>query len=600
MRGPDGKVVHAEYVLTDGTVDVGGQVVAQDARKGIVLRPDRRAAAPGLAGGRALSAGHLVGTRRHVHAARLPRRLGDGRAAERPVAVHEADDGGRVGRRPPRRAGERRADGDRAADASRSTRHGESCVVRFTVSPTAVPRGRHQRPEPRPARARRPLHAVHVQARLVRIAFDVSPLSHPRTGVGNYIRGSLRGAGRGGGRRARGRSRSRRPAPGEAADPGGARRHPGRAAPPVSARSRTSGARRWSRVGWPPVERLPRTGRRAALLGLDVSAAARRDPLDDDPRPRAAAVPRVGAGPDGADARREVPERRAHLRRGVRQLVVHGAGGGELLGVPSEKIVVAYPGVVARGRGRRADLGAAVRRSPSRRSSRARTSTTLLAAPLPEGHALAVVGAAGWGPQPKLDRPDVIRLGYVDDDGARAPVPRRRRVRLPVALRGVRDPGRRGDGGRRAGGRVRARVDGRGRRRRRRACRPERPGGDRRRASRRRCAAATGSSRAGSRTRRASRWGETGRVDAGGVLRMRVGLDTSPLVQTQAGTARYIRALLAAQRVRAALLRRAHAAGDDRPRCLVVPARSAAARPAASTSSTARRSAALYAAASRW
>jgi O-antigen biosynthesis alpha-1,3-rhamnosyltransferase len=40
---------------------------------------------------------------------------------------------------------------------------------------------------------------------------------------------------------------------------------------------------------------------------------------------------------------------------------------------------------------------------------------TLLAARLPEGHALAVVGAAGWGPQPKLDRPDVIRLGYVDD-----------------------------------------------------------------------------------------------------------------------------------------------------------------------------------------
>ena len=41
---------------------------------------------------------------------------------------------------------------------------------------------------------------------------------------------------------------------------------------------------------------------------------------------------------------------------------------------------------------------------------------TLLAASLPDGHALAVVGAEGWGPQPSLDRPDVIRLGYVDDD----------------------------------------------------------------------------------------------------------------------------------------------------------------------------------------
>jgi len=27
----------------------------------------------------------------------------------------------------------------------------------------------------------------------VRVAFDVAPLSHPRTGVGNYVRGSLTG-----------------------------------------------------------------------------------------------------------------------------------------------------------------------------------------------------------------------------------------------------------------------------------------------------------------------------------------------------------------------------------------------------------------------
>jgi alpha-1,3-rhamnosyl/mannosyltransferase len=40
---------------------------------------------------------------------------------------------------------------------------------------------------------------------------------------------------------------------------------------------------------------------------------------------------------------------------------------------------------------------------------------TLLLARLPDGHALAVVGAAGWGPQPNLDRRAVIPLGYVDD-----------------------------------------------------------------------------------------------------------------------------------------------------------------------------------------
>ena len=37
MRGPDGEVVRASYVLTDATVDIGGRMVAQDARKGIVL-----------------------------------------------------------------------------------------------------------------------------------------------------------------------------------------------------------------------------------------------------------------------------------------------------------------------------------------------------------------------------------------------------------------------------------------------------------------------------------------------------------------------------------------------------------------------------------
>ena len=63
----------------------------------------------------------------------------------------------------------------------------------------------------------------------MRIAVEVCPLSHPRTGIGNYIRGALVGL-RGGRRRAstssspsrRRRRRGRR-------DPRGARGHPGRA-----------------------------------------------------------------------------------------------------------------------------------------------------------------------------------------------------------------------------------------------------------------------------------------------------------------------------------------------------------------------------------
>ena len=33
-----------------------------------------------------------------------------------------------------------------------------------------------------------------------------------------------------------------------------------------------------------------------------------------------------------------------------------------------------------------------------------------------DDHRLAVVGAEGWGEQPALDRPGLVRLGYVDDD----------------------------------------------------------------------------------------------------------------------------------------------------------------------------------------
>src|SRR5205085_6768791 len=44
-----------------------------------------------------------------------------------------------------------------------------------------------------PAAARGPLLRLHVRATPVRIVYDVSPLSHPRTGVGNYVLGALRG-----------------------------------------------------------------------------------------------------------------------------------------------------------------------------------------------------------------------------------------------------------------------------------------------------------------------------------------------------------------------------------------------------------------------
>src|SRR5581483_470070 len=89
----------------------------------------------------------------------------------------------------------------------------------------------------------------------------------------------------------------------------------------------------------------------------------------------------------------------------------------ELMGVPPEQVVVAYPGVDGRFRpeGKAADLGRPYVLTVATLEPR-KNLETLLEARLPGGHALAVVGAEGWGRKPRLDRPDVIRLGYVDDE----------------------------------------------------------------------------------------------------------------------------------------------------------------------------------------
>ena len=117
---------------------------------------------------------------------------------------------------------------------------------------------------------------------------------------------------------------------------------------------------------------------------------------------------------------------------------------------------------------------------------------------------LAVAGGSGWGDQPELRgaerRPARLRLRR----GAGAALPRRGRRRLSVPLRGLRDADHRGDGVRRAHGRVGARVDGRGVRRRCGTRRPGRPRGDRRRDPRGASRGGTSSSRPVSSTRGSS------------------------------------------------------------------------------------------------
>ena len=183
-------------------------------------------------------------------------------------------------------------------------------------------------------------------------------------------------------------------------------------------------------------------------------------------------------------------------------------------------------------------------------------------------------------------------------------LPRRRGARLPVAARGLRDPGRRGDGLRDAGRRLVAPLAGR----RGRARRPSAPiRGARRRSPRRssaRSPSASASSRSGSSTRAGSRGRPAARpcsratsAHAPETLpRVRVGIDVSPLALTRAGTARYLTNLLAElERDPELELRRYSFGGagppdEARPRHGLVPLGPAAPRPARPrrTCSTAR------------
>ena len=90
-----------------------------------------------------------------------------------------------------------------------------------------------------------------------------------------------------------------------------------------------------------------------------------------------------------------------------------------LLGVAQDRLQVARPGL-SRGLspdGPRRELGRPYVLSVATLEPRKNLGALLDAhALLDGGPALAVAGAAGWGEQPALDRAEVIRLGFVDDD----------------------------------------------------------------------------------------------------------------------------------------------------------------------------------------
>jgi glycosyltransferase involved in cell wall biosynthesis len=254
----------------------------------------------------------------------------------------------------------------------------------------------------------------------MRIAFDVSPLSHARTGVNNYIRGSLAGLA-------------------EVARPHG-----------------------HEIVAFAPTSPAGRTAIRGALDGLDVELAL-------VPLPAAHAIRTAWSAAGRPPAERFLgPFDVLHFSdwmyppqaRGVRATTIHDLvpvhhpewttprtramhgrkyrnaartcdvimansaftadDVASTLGFPRERIVVAPPGIGGHFgvEGERADLGAPYVLTVATLEPRKNLGTLVEAfASLEEtGLLLAVVGGAGWGEQPQLDRRGIVRLGRVTDE----------------------------------------------------------------------------------------------------------------------------------------------------------------------------------------
>jgi glycosyltransferase involved in cell wall biosynthesis len=246
----------------------------------------------------------------------------------------------------------------------------------------------------------------------VRIVVDVSPLSHPRTGVGNYIRGSLAGMVEVGGADI---------AAFAPVSPGGRRQVEAalRDVPlelrlptlPFAHVLRTA----WSRVGRPPVQRLvgaldvfhfsdwmypaQRGGVRSTMIHDLVPL---RFPDWVHPRTRRM------HGAKYRHAAQTCDLVFTNSRFTADDVV-------ETLGVAAERVRVAYPGVdeqfsVA---GPRSELGRPYLLSVATLEPRKNLQTLVDAFRLLNGDLqLAVAGGGGWGKQPALAVPGVRPLGY--------------------------------------------------------------------------------------------------------------------------------------------------------------------------------------------
>jgi glycosyltransferase involved in cell wall biosynthesis len=254
----------------------------------------------------------------------------------------------------------------------------------------------------------------------VRIAFDVSPLSHERTGVNNYIRGSLAGL----------------------AEVAAERGHRVVAFAPTSFAGRQAipeavagidvelrlvtvpGAHvwrtAWSALGNPPVERW--LGPVDVLHFSDWMFPPQRAGV------RATTVHDLVPlhHPEWTTGRTESMHRRKYANAAMTCDVIFANSAytaddvATTLGFPRDRVVVAHPGIGDSygPDGPKADLGRPYVLTVATLEPRKNLDTLVAAFGLlgDTDLLLAVAGGRGWGPGPKLDRAEIVRLGRVDDD----------------------------------------------------------------------------------------------------------------------------------------------------------------------------------------
>ncbi|HEX5585345.1 glycosyltransferase family 1 protein [Gaiella sp.] len=251
----------------------------------------------------------------------------------------------------------------------------------------------------------------------MRIVVDVSPLSHPRTGIGNYIRGSLAGMVEA----ADGRHELAAFAPTSLRGPAAIRAAldgiavEQRLIPlPASHALRTA----WSRAGHPAVERV--VGRLDAFLFSEWMYPAQRGGI------RATVFHDLipFRHPEWCTAR-TISMHTRKARNAARTCDVVFANSEataadlvELLGIEPERIVHAPPGLAAglAADGDAADLGGAAILGLGTIEPRKNLARLVEAWRLLDGElGLVLVGGEGWGDRPDLADPRILRLGYVAD-----------------------------------------------------------------------------------------------------------------------------------------------------------------------------------------